>query len=145
MSTVFQYNIFSSLVIILSVLILGCSGGEKESVSIKDLSIQARELQKDQKFDLAVKIYRKIIKESPGSHDAGNAQFMIGYIYANHLKDLEQAKIELNRFLEKYSDVADSGLVAGAKFELNYLGKDIEDIPILSQIGSDEEKEEKKE
>jgi len=96
---------------------------------------QAQEMQKDEKYEAAVKIYRQIACDYPKTKSGANSQFMVGYIYANHIKDLKQAEIELNRFIDKFGNVADSGLVAGARFELKWLGKDIDEIPILSDIG----------
>ncbi len=103
-----------------------------------ELFAKAQDFQKQEKFEDAVRIYRKIVREYPKTRKAANSQFMIGYIYANHIRDYEQAKIELNRFIDKYGDVADSGLVAGAHFELKYLGKDIDEIPILSDVGKED-------
>ncbi len=139
----------SSAVIVFSLILLalysGCGKKEavketstEEAVVVPDeneLFAKAQGLQKDDKYDEAVRIYRQIVREYPDSKKAANSQFMIGYIYANHIDDLEQAQIELNRFLEKFSETADSGLVAGAQFELKYLGKDIDEIEILSELG----------
>jgi len=99
-----------------------------------ELFAKAQDLQKQEKFEDAVRTYREIARNFPTTKQGANSQFMVGYIYANHIKDYEQAKIELNRFIDKYSSSADSGLVAGAKFELQYLGKSIDEIPILSNL-----------
>ena len=104
------------------------AGGETE------LFAKAQDLQKQEKFDEAVKTYREIARNYPTTKQGANSQFMVGYIYANHIKDYEQAKIELNRFIDKYKATADSGLVEGAKFELQYLGKSIDEIPVLSNL-----------
>ena len=124
--------------IILTILILytvvGC-GGASQKEDAKDLLVKAQELQQAEKYEDAIRVYRKLNREYSDSREGINAQFMIGYIYANHVKDHEQAKIELNRFLKKYSTTADSGLIAGAEFELKYMGMDIEQIPILTDIG----------
>ena len=85
----------------------GC-GGEVE------LFAKAQDLQKDEKFTEAIQVYRQIVREFPKTRQAANSQFMIGYVYANHVKDFEQAKTELQRFIDKFGASADSGLVAGA-------------------------------
>ncbi len=118
-------------------LIVSCGGASKKEDDITQLLTQAQQLQQAEKFEDAVRIYRKIAREYPNTHQGANAQFMVGYIYANHMKDFEQAKIELNRFLDDYAESADSGLVVGARFELQYIGMDIEQIPILSGMGAD--------
>ena len=58
---------------------------------------------------------------------------MIGYIYANVLDDSENAQVEYNLFLQKYPD---HELTPSVKFELDFLGKDINDIPQLKHITS---------
>lgn len=139
-----------SVVLVLSIIVLtwysGCGKKEvsedtsnAETAVVMDdteLFAKAQGLQKEEKYEEAVRIYRQIVREYPETKKAANSQFMIGYIYANHISDFEQAKIELNRFLEKFSETADSGLVAGAEFELLYMGKDIDEIEILSELGS---------
>ena len=115
--------------------ITGC-GKKDEQADVKELLVQAQELQQAEKYEDAIRTYRKIARNFALTRQGANSQFMIGYIYANHLKDQEQAKIELNRFLEEYSEVADSGLIVGAQFELKYMGMNVEEIPVLSEIGS---------
>ena len=123
-----------SVLAALTVSLVGCGNKEKTGKA-DELFAGAQQLQQEEKYSDAVKLYRQIADQYPTSRQGANSQFMIGYIYANHIKDLEQARIELNRFLEKFSSVADSGLIAGARFELQYLGKDISDIPTLSELG----------
>ncbi len=134
-------NILALILLVLTVSFLsGCSAEKEKDITATEVEMfaKAQELQKQEKYLDAIEIYRKIIREFPETRQGANSQFMIGYIYANHVKDYEQAKLELNRFLEKFSEVADSGLVAGAKFELDHLGKDIDQIPILSGISGED-------
>ncbi len=125
------------LVLVGALIILGCGKGEKGSSqpAETDLFAKAQEFQKENKFEDAISTYRQLIRDFPKTKQAANSQFMIGYIYANHVKDYAQGKIELQRFIDNFQTTADSGLIAGAKFELQWMGKDIEDIPILSNIG----------
>ncbi|MBH31297.1 MAG: hypothetical protein CMG71_04815 [Candidatus Marinimicrobia bacterium] len=87
-------------------------------------------------FELAIKEYSKVVKHYPDSRFAINAQFMIGYVFANFVQDYESARIEYERFLELFEAEADSGLVQSVKFELQNLGKDLNDIPQLKHISS---------
>lgn len=87
-------------------------------------------------FEQAISEYRLVVSKYPESRFAVNAQFMIGYIFANFLIDVELARNEYNRFLELYSDKADSGLVQSVRFELQNLGKDLNDIHQLRHITS---------
>jgi len=132
------HQIVISLALAVGVAFIGCkkSGETTGATSGKELELfaQAQELQKQEKFEEAVATYRRITREFPKTKQGANSQFMVGYIYANHIKDYAQAKIELERFIDKFGSVADSGLVAGARFELQYLGVSIDDIPILSHL-----------
>jgi len=58
---------------------------------------------------------------------------MIGYIYANILKDTDSARKEYQYFLEQYPK---HDLSPSVRFELDFLGKDINDIPALKHITS---------
>jgi len=133
-------SIFRLIAVIFAVaLFAGCSeksGGNPEDIAT-EMFAKAQEMQKSEKFSEAIQIYRKIVKKHPKTRRASNSQFMIGYISSNHLNDTEQAKIELNRFLTDYAEIADSGLIAGAKFELEFMGKSIDEIPILSNINDE--------
>jgi len=126
-----------ALTLIAGLSIIGCKkDGGNAGVPGKEVELfaQGQDLQKQEKFTEAVNLYRQISREYPKTKQGANSQFMVGYIYANHLKDYSQAKIELDRFIDKYDGTADSGLIAGARFELQYLGKSIDEIPILSNL-----------
>ena len=60
-------------------------------------------------------------------------QFMIGYIYANALNDFDKARSEYNEFLKRFPK---HELSPSVKFEIDYLGKDINEIPALKHITS---------
>lgn len=87
-------------------------------------------------FDQSVKEYRRVVSQYPQSRFAVNAQFMIGYIFANFISDYELARTEYERFLELYSDRADSNLIESVQFELQNLGKDLNEVPQLRHITS---------
>jgi outer membrane protein assembly factor BamD (BamD/ComL family) len=127
----------AGLTLFAALLIFGCKKGDQATLSVgeTELFAKAQDLQKEEKYDEAVKVYRQIARDFSKTKQGANSQFMVGYIYANHIRDYEQAKIELNRFIEEFGPNADSGLVAGARFELEWMGKDIEEIPILANIG----------
>jgi TolA-binding protein len=89
------------------------------------------------KFENCVDAYAQIVKLAPGHQNAPKAQFMIGYIYANELKNTEKAREAYTAFIEKYSAI-DSGMTASAEFELKFLGKDISEIDFLKNLTSEE-------
>lgn len=127
---------FVSLLLVVGLVFMNSCGGDKKTditQSEVELFAKAQELQKDKKHAEAIEIYRQITRDFPKTKQGANSQFMIGYTYANDIKDYEQARIELNRFLETCSDIADAGLIEGARFELDNMGKNIDEIPILIQ------------
>jgi outer membrane protein assembly factor BamD (BamD/ComL family) len=88
--------------------------------------IQDNQLKKSK---LAIETLRRLRRAFPESEYAAQAQFMIGFIYANSLKDYENARKEYQRFLELYPD---NELVTSVKWELENMGKDINEIEFLS-------------
>ena len=109
-------------------LIIGCQKGPKA----EELFNEAKELQEEQKYDEAVVKYEQLVELHPRSQFAPQSQFMIGFIYANEIKELEKAKVAYETFLSQYADRSDSGMVASAEWELRNLGKDINEIEDLS-------------
>ncbi|HPC36624.1 MAG TPA: tetratricopeptide repeat protein [Candidatus Marinimicrobia bacterium] len=79
----------------------------------------------------AIKIYKKIMLEYKNSEQVANAHFMIGYVYANEIKDLKQAEKYYKSFLQKYPNHI---LAPSAEWELQNLGKDLDEIPELQKI-----------
>ncbi|HEX9653223.1 MAG TPA: tetratricopeptide repeat protein [bacterium] len=73
-------------------------------------------------FNRAIDLHKGLIKDYPGSKFVGQSRFMIGYIYANDLKDYDNARLCYTEFLEKHPD---SELVDSVKWELEHLGKDV--------------------
>jgi len=79
-------------------------------------------------FDSAIAAYVNVVNNFSGTNQEAQAQFMIGYIYANVLDDFEQAMSTYQTFLEKFPN---HELASSVKFELESLGKDINEIPVL--------------
>ena len=78
--------------------------------------------------------FQKIIDEYPNGTYSSKALFMIGFVNANYLKNFEKAEKYYKEFLEKYPqhDLADD-----ARYELENLGKDINDLPFLQGEGAE--------
>lgn len=100
----------------------GSKAGEKEYF---DLAYQymGKEKWSDAEMD-----FQKILDEYPNGVYSSKALFMIGFINANYLQNEEKARKYYTEFLEKYPnhDLADD-----AKYELDNLGKNIDDLPFL--------------
>ena len=84
-------------------------------------------------FEKALEEYRIVLSDYKGSKEEALAQFMIGYIYANVLKDLDKARSEYQVFLDQFPK---HELFPSVKFEIDHLGKDINEIPALKHITS---------
>ena len=84
-------------------------------------------------FNNAISAYSSVVDRFSGTDQEAQAQFMIGYIYANILGDKLKAEENYKNFLTKYPD---HELAPSVKFELDYLGKDINEIDVLKHITS---------
>ncbi len=126
--------LFLTLPAILLALIIGCQKGP----SAEDIFTEAKKLHEDAKYTEAVVKYEQLVELHQRSKFAAQSQFMIGFIYANELDDLEKAKTAYETFLERYTTDADSGMVASAHWELENLGKDIDEIEDLSLTPQEE-------
>jgi|TARA_B100001964_G_scaffold106888_1_gene119432 antitoxin component YwqK of YwqJK toxin-antitoxin module len=82
-------------------------------------------------FENAIVSFNKVVNNFPGSSQEPLAQFMVGYIYANFVGDTEQAISTYQTFIEKYPG---HELTPSVKFELENLGKSIDEIPALKHI-----------
>lgn len=110
--------------LLLFLLVAACSTKLSEEEYYKN----AQENYTSKKFDLAVENFKGIVNNYPeGQHNA-EAMFMLGFINANDIVNLEEAKKYYTMFIEKYPqhDLADD-----AQYELDNLGKDINDLPIF--------------
>jgi len=73
----------------------------------------------------SVEVYRDIYNTYPTYEEAGNSLFMAGFILANNLQDLKEAKTTYELYLEKFPE---GQLADDARVELENLGKSPEEI-----------------
>ena len=106
------------------VLIVGCGKkmGEKEYFDM------AYQFMGKEQWSESEKHFQKILDEYPEGEFSSKALFMIGFVNANYLKNYDKAQQYYTDFLQKYPnhDLSDD-----AKYELENLGKDINDLPFL--------------
>ncbi len=79
-------------------------------------------------FEHAVEAHKQLLKKYPESKFAAQSLFMIGYHYANSISDTAEARKYYEKFLELYPQ---HELASSVKWELEYLGKDINEIDFL--------------
>ena len=84
-------------------------------------------------FDSAIAAYVDVVNNFSGTNQEAQAQFMIGYIYANILSDNHKAELNYKIFLDRFPE---HELAPSVQFELDYLGKDINEIDVLKHITS---------
>lgn len=119
---------FSALILFL--FIAACSS----KLSEEEYYSKAQENYANEKFELAVENFKGIVDNyENGKHNA-EALFMLGFINANDIKDLDEAKKYYTAFIEKYPN---HELADDAQYELDNLGKDINDLPIFKDSQAD--------
>jgi len=82
-------------------------------------------------FTKSIDSYNQILSQFSADPKTPNASFMIGYIYANDLNDYDKAKASYEKFIELYPDHM---LVPSAQWEIENLGKSLDEIPQLQSI-----------
>jgi outer membrane protein assembly factor BamD (BamD/ComL family) len=104
----------------------GCSrkAGEKEYFDL------AYQYMGKEEWSEAEKYFQKILDEYPNGVYSSKSLFMVGFINANYLKNYDKAKKYYTEFLKKYPnhDLADD-----AKYEIENLGKNIDDLPFMKE------------
>ncbi|MBI5463633.1 MAG: tetratricopeptide repeat protein, partial [Ignavibacteriales bacterium] len=109
------------------VAIVGCKRGPTQD----ELFERAKKAQEAQDFNGAIASYQEIVKTFPKSPQAPQCQFMVGYLYANHLKNIDMAKKAYSDFIRSFPE---HELVKDAQWELDHLGKDVNEIEELNKI-----------
>jgi len=88
------------------------------------------------KYNSALNNYRTVADNYSSTRWGPKSQFMIGYVYANHLHDYDKAKREYQNFLDIYPA---HELGEAVRFEMTYLGKDLDEIQDLEFLNSAEQ------
>lgn len=131
----FKY-LFSLALIFLVFNFFVCSEKKSEEEYFKT----AQDFFNKEEFQSAIENYSKIIDYYPNGINSPKSLFMIAYIYANHIKNYEEAKKYYTMFIEKYPD---HDLTRSAEYELETLGQDINELSIFKKIEEENAKSEK--
>ncbi len=116
------------------IMILVACSGEDENI---DYYQTAYTQYNEEKYEEAIKNFRKVVEKNQQTEESKKALFMLGFINANHTNDLDQAKKYYQQFLQQYPD---HELAASAKYELDNLGKDINELSIFKETEQKETK-----
>jgi tetratricopeptide (TPR) repeat protein len=85
-------------------LILSCSSGSEGKKTEQDLYTEAQNCSERGEFESAIQTYERILKLYPDSPRTYKAQFLIGFVYSENLKDRQKAKENYQRVIDKYPD-----------------------------------------
>lgn len=122
-----------SALVSVALFALGAMIGCKSGPTAQQLFETATAAQEQSDFASAIKSYEGLVKSYPKSEFAPKCQFMIGYLYANHLKDEGKAREAYNAFIKAFPD---DPLIKDAQWELDHLGMDVNQIEELNKIMS---------
>ena len=79
----------------------------------------------------ALEALRSTIDNYSNTDEGVKALFMIGFIYANHLSDYRSAQQAYRQFIDHYPH---HELIPSVKFELENMGKPMEEIDVLKDV-----------
>ncbi|HDP67940.1 MAG TPA: tetratricopeptide repeat protein [Candidatus Marinimicrobia bacterium] len=82
-------------------------------------------------YTKSIQSYQRILREYVSHPKAPNASFMIGYVYANDLNNYDQARSSYEEFIKTFPE---HSLVPSAQWEIENLGKSLDEIPQLQSI-----------
>ena len=105
--------------------------GCKKGPSQDQLFADAKKFQEQGNFAGAIQSYQEIVTRFPRSPEAPQCQFMVGYLYANHMKNNEMARAAYQTFIKNYPE---HELIKDAQWELDHLGQDVNDIKELNRV-----------
>lgn len=119
------------LILIIGGLIFSCSSGSKSKKTEQELYTEAQEFSEKGDFQSAIKTYEEILKVYPGSPRVYKAQFLIGFVYSENLKDYEKAEENYRKVIEKYPDC---DLADDAQYMMETMKQD--SLPTIPDTGS---------
>ncbi len=95
----------------------------KEATLYHDNKI--KDVSKEESLRKSAEVFESVAEKYPKSKEAPESLFMAGFIYANDLKDYNEATKTYKLFLQKYPD---NQLASSAKDELDNMGLTPEEI-----------------
>ena len=104
-------RIVPTMLIMLAVggLILSCCSDSEGTKTEQDLYTDAQNCSERGEFESALNTYERILELYPNSPRAYKAQFLIGFVYSENLKDQQKAKENYRKVIDNYPecDLAD--------------------------------------
>jgi outer membrane protein assembly factor BamD (BamD/ComL family) len=103
-----------------SVVLTGCS-----SKSAEELFNLAQQAENDGNFKKAIDLYTMLLQKYPQNEHNYKAQFMIGFIYSEELKNYEKSSEAMQKVVDNYPDC---DLADDARWMLEHMGNNLDDI-----------------
>ncbi len=113
----------AGLMVIMTFLVFSAC---QKQMGEKDYYDLAQQYMKKGNWQQAEATFETIVKQYPNGLYTARATFMVGYLNANHLNNMEKARQYYQLFVDKYPN---HELADDARFELEHLGQT--DIPFL--------------
>jgi outer membrane protein assembly factor BamD (BamD/ComL family) len=124
------------IVFLMGILVVFLNLSCSEKKTEQDYYTLAQDHYAKEAYADAIENFKTILEKYPEGETTAQSTFMVGFIYANSLENLDEAKKYYTLFIEKYPD---HDLADDAQYELNNLGKDINDLPIFKDIQPEEQ------
>jgi TolA-binding protein len=115
--------------LLMIVMVVGC-----KKLAEDEYYTNAKNSYANQKAEDAIENFEGLIEYYPESEHMAEALFMLGFINANDIVDTVAARKYYTEFLEKYPT---HELAFSAQYELENLGKDINELPIFKNLEAD--------
>lgn len=114
--------------IVVAVLLLffnGCS-----TKSPEEMFSLAQQAENEGNFEKAVDFYSMLLKKYPHNEHNYKAQFMIGFIYSEELKDYNKANAAMQSVVDNYPDC---DLADDARWMLEHMGENLESMEFTGE------------
>jgi outer membrane protein assembly factor BamD (BamD/ComL family) len=97
------------IILAMGSFIFSCSSDSESKKTEQDLYTDAQNHSEDGNFESAIDTYESILELYPDSPRAYKAQFLIGFVYSENLKDQPKAKENYLKVIDNYPecDLAD--------------------------------------
>lgn len=119
-----------SLAMLIVIILFSCSSTLTEDLYYTN----ATQAYAKNNYQDAIKNFDLLVKNYPNGKRSAEASFMLGFINANDLENYTDAEKYYKSFIQKFPnhDLADD-----AQYELENLGKDINELPMFKELGAD--------
>jgi outer membrane protein assembly factor BamD (BamD/ComL family) len=108
-----------------SLCLAGCS-----TKSPEELFNLAQQAENEENFEKAIDFYSILLKKYPNNEHNYKAQFMIGFIFSEELKNYDKAREAMQKVVDNYPDC---DLADDALWMLEHMGEDLEGMEFTGE------------